>query len=495
MELTDSLRLLAPELVLSGALTLVLIADLVWRGERREGLLWLALGGLAATAAATYMVSGGASQSLFSGMIVLDPFASFFKYLSLGATALVLLFSLHAKATTRDNVGELAVLSLAICLGMMLMAAATDLVMIYLAVEVASVAGYILAGLRRDSRQSAESALKYIIYGGVASGIMVYGMSLLYGLAGSTNLLELQAAVGKGMPSLTLLLGVALVFAGIGFKIASVPFHMWCPDVYAGAPTPVTALLSVGPKAAGFAILIRFFFGVFVEPGSWSGQELIARTDVPWPMLIAVLSIVTMTVGNLSALAQTNLKRFMAYSSIAHAGYLLMGVAAASMAGLQATLVYLAVYLFMNLGAFLVIIALESGQGITDVEGARGLAYKAPWLAVSMAVFLFSLTGIPPFAGFIGKLYLFSALLAKGGTMLYVLAIIGVLNSVVSLYFYARILRAMFLEQPATAAPVSSPALYRYLLAGLAIPIVVFGLYWQPLDDAVKASLQGVFGG
>jgi NADH-quinone oxidoreductase subunit N len=430
-------------------------------------------------------------------MVVLDPFAVFFKYLSVAATAIVVVFCMRSEETPSESSGEFTALTLSICLGMMLMAAASDLLMVYLSVEIASVVGYILAGFRRGNRKSAEAALKYIIYGGVASGIMLYGMSLLYGLCGATNLFEIREALLKGTTAnFTLLLSVILVFAGIGYKIASVPFHMWCPDVYEGAPTPVTALLSVGPKAAGFAVLVRFFFVLFVDPSSWAhGEQSLAEIgDVPWPLLLAGLSMVTMTVGNLSALGQTNMKRFMAYSSIAHAGYMLMGAAAASQSGLKATLFYLVIYLFMNLGAFLVVIAVQSSLGAEDIRDYRGLAYRSPWMAVIMAIFLFSLTGIPPFAGFVGKLYLFSAVLGRGGTVMYVLAIIGILNSVISLYYYARVVRTMFLDRPTETAPVHAPELYRWTLAVLVIPIIVFGLYWSPLEQFAQQSLQLVAG-
>jgi NADH-quinone oxidoreductase subunit N len=407
----------------------------------------------------------------------------------------VIIFSMRSSEVAERGSGEYSALLLAICLGMMLMAASSDLLMVYLSIEIVSIVGYILAGFRRGNRKSAEAALKYIIYGGVASGIMLYGMSLLYGVCGATSLFEIRDALLRGTTAnFTLLLAVVLVFAGIGYKIASVPFHMWCPDVYEGAPTPVTALLSVGPKAAGFAVLIRFFFILFIEPTSWGQEALTEIGNVPWPLVLAVLSMITMTVGNLSALPQTNMKRFLAYSSIAHAGYILMGTAAVSQQGLQATLFYLVVYLFMNLGAFLVVIAIQSSLGVEDISGYRGLAYRAPFLAVTMAIFLFSLTGIPPFAGFIGKLYLFAALLSKGGTLMYLLAIVGIVNSVISLYYYTQVVRAMFLDRPAEAAPVRAPDLYRWTIAVLVIPVIVFGVYWAPLEQFAQQSLRLVAG-
>jgi NADH-quinone oxidoreductase subunit N len=494
VDLWTQLRYFAPELTLSGVILVVVVGDLFFRRAHRDLMATIALVGLLGTMAATYFVADGGSHAIFSGMVVLDPFSVFFKYLAVAATAVVIVFSMRARDTV-DSPGEFTALALSICLGMMLMAAASDLLMVYLSVEIASVVGYILAGFRRRSRKGAEAALKYIIYGGVASGIMLYGMSLLYGLFGATNLFEIRDALARGTTAnFTLLVAVILVFAGIGYKIASVPFHMWCPDVYEGSPTPVTALLSVGPKAAGFAVLVRFFFILFVEPKSWGTAQLAEMGDVPWPLFIALVSMLTMTVGNLSALGQTNMKRFLAYSSIAHAGYMLMGAAAVNVAGLKATLFYLVVYLFMNLGAFLVVIAIESSLEAENMDDYRGLAYRTPWLAVTMAIFLFSLTGIPPFAGFVGKLYLFAALLSKGGTLMYVLAIVGIVNSVISLYYYARVVRTMFLDRPVETSVVRPPELYRWTLAVLVIPVIVFGLYWAPLEEFATESLQLVAG-
>jgi NADH-quinone oxidoreductase subunit N len=264
---------------------------------------------------------------------------------------------------------------------------------------------------------------------------------------------------------------------------------MWCPDVYEGAPTPFTAFLSVGPKAAGFAVAIRFFFAAFERqlPGGDYGPI----TDLPWPAIIGIVSAVTMTLGNLTAIVQNNLKRLLAYSSIAHAGYLLMGLSAANAAGVQSILVYLVVYVLMNVGAFLVIIAVARVTGSEDIDSLRGLGSKAPIAALALTVFLFSLTGIPPFAGFIGKYLIFAAVVQRGGFWYVLLAVIGVLNSAVSLFYYARIIKATYLDEPLDHRPLAVPALYTGLLVALAVPILALGVYWTPLVRWAAAAFAG----
>jgi NADH-quinone oxidoreductase subunit N len=324
-----------------------------------------------------------------------------------------------------------------------------------------------------------------VIYGGVASGVMLYGMSLLYGLAGSTSFAAVRAACATTPATTTVVLAVILCLAGFGYKIASVPFHMWCPDVYQGAPTPVTAFLSVGPKAAGFALLIRFFTGSI--PGTLgTGMDL----QTPWPLLLAVIACATMTLGNLTALVQTNLKRMFAYSSIAHAGYLLLGLCAGGHDGMFAIFIYLITYLFMNIGAFSVIMAISDAGLGEDLLDYRGLGKRAPSAALAMALFLFSLTGLPPFAGFFGKYFLFAALVSKGGTLLVTTAIIGVLNSAVSLFYYARILKAMYFESPAEgAADLAVPRLHSVNMWLMAVPTVALFVLWAPLMRFVETSL------
>jgi NADH-quinone oxidoreductase subunit N len=310
-------------------------------------------------------------------------------------------------------------------------------------------------------------------------------MSLLYGLAGSTSFAAVRAACMSTSATATVITAVVLCLAGFGYKIASVPFHMWCPDVYQGAPTPVTAFLSVGPKAAGFALLIRFFGGGIPDQIG-SGLD----TVTPWPLLLATVACATMTLGNLTALVQTNLKRMLAYSSIAHAGYLLLGLCAGGHDGNFAILIYLVTYLFMNLGAFVVIMAIADAGGGEEIADYRGLGKRAPYAALTMAMFLFSLTGLPPFAGFFGKYFLFAALISKGGTLLVTVAVIGVLNSAVSLFYYARVLKAMYFESVDESAPaIPVPAIHAAVMGLMAVPTVALFVFWSPLMRFVDASL------
>ncbi|MBI5479918.1 MAG: NADH-quinone oxidoreductase subunit N [Deltaproteobacteria bacterium] len=486
-----SLFLFWPESVLVLGLCLLLVVDLVARGASRALAATITLATLAAVVVAT-IVTAGRAGGLFGAMVARDPYADFFKYLFALCSAVIAVTALRSKDaidyTRRDaDAGEFYALVLGITLGMNLMAAATDLVMAYMSLELVSLLSYVLSGFRRRDLKSSEAALKYAIYGGVASGVMLYGMSLLYGLAGSTSLTGLRTAIGAAGASPIGFVAVAMVMTGFGYKVAAVPFHMWCPDVYEGAPTPVTAFLSVGPKAAGFALLIRFVMGVAPDlgPTGYAAGSYFAA-------FLGVMAILTMTVGNLVAIAQSNLKRLLAYSSIAHAGYLLMGVTTGTQAGVQAVMFYLAIYLVMNVGAFLVVIAIaEAGLGET-LEDYRALGYRAPFAAVVMGIFLFSLTGIPPMAGFIGKFYLFAAVLEKGGPFYVILAIVGVVNSAISLYYYARVLKAMYLEQPAAgAARVTLAPLHAWSLGVLAVVTVVLGLYWAPLISFIGRALGG----
>jgi NADH-quinone oxidoreductase subunit N len=289
------------------------------------------------------------------------------------------------------------------------------------------------------------------------------------------------------------MLAVIFVLCGIGYKIAAVPWHMWCPDVYEGAPTPFTAFLSVGPKAAGFALAVRVFYSALASGG---GSEGFARglADVPWPAVVAALAAVTMTLGNFTALHQTNLKRLLAYSSISHAGFALMGLSAASRLGVQSVMIYMLVYLVMNLGAFLAIIAIGQATGSETIDDCRGLARRHPLLAVTFAVFLFSLAGLPPLAGFTGKWYLFVAVLdhygGQGGAWYVVLAVIGALNTAVALYYYVRIIRAMFIEAPSGELLVRPKASYQVMLGAFSAALLLFGIWWNPIVDWTTWSLS-----
>jgi NADH-quinone oxidoreductase subunit N len=341
-----------------------------------------------------------------------------------------------------------------------------------------AVSFYILAGFIKPNPRSNEAAVKYFLLGAFSLGILLYGMSLLYGLSGTTNLRVMATAFSGQEQDPLLVLAVILVVAGLGFKIAAVPFHMWAPDVYEGAPTPITAFLSVGSKAASFAMLLRLCI------------EGLPTMSADWRLLFEVLAIVTMTVGNVAALTQTNLKRMLAYSSIAHAGYLLMGLVAGTPRGVAAMLIYLFVYAFMQLGAFAIIVMMRRKDMVGDeLKDFSGLHFRHPFAAFAMLLFMLSLGGIPPTAGFMGKFWLFSAAIESGYVWL---AVIGVLNSAVSLYYYIRVVVFMYLKKETTGSePTLSPGL-AFTVALAVVATIAFGIYPRQVFEAAEASVQGL---
>jgi len=482
----QSLGYIVPELILVLTILTIFIVDLAM--PDKEWLGDIALAGTAISLLAVARLVGTPDAALFGRMVVQDPFAVFFKGIFAFATLAALWMSMSSTEIKRINQGEYYGLLLSSTLGMYFMASASNLLMAYLSLEFVSLTSYVLTGYLRHDRRSGEAALKYLIYGGVASGTMIYGMSWIFGLAGSMDFGHINAALMLGDPNkLAVFIAVVLMLAGFGYKIAAVPFHMWVPDVYTGAPIPVTAFLSVGSKAAGFALLMRFFYPALSHLGSDGTWQFLPGVD--WPQLVLVLSMVTMTLGNLTALSQRNLKRMLAYSSIAHAGYMLMGFVVLSNEGLRAMMFYMVVYYLMNIGAFLVVMIVANSTGREDIDGYRGLAWRggaAP--AIAMAIFLFSLTGLPPLAGFVGKFYLFAAVVRQ---QFYFLALVGVINSVISLYYYARVVRTMFLDFPdGSEAPVTvsfSNGVLMWLLSGATIAL---GVYWAPLINFADQSLQ-----
>jgi NADH-quinone oxidoreductase subunit N len=493
-----SLPLFSPELGLIFGILLLIAWDLVRTGpSKSQGLLAISLLTLvfAGGQSALYLIRDEPSTMLFGGLMASDRFAHTFRTLFAIVTAVIVLFSLPGQAELKGSdaqkgVGEFFVLILVIDLGLNMMAMSRNLLMIYLSLELVSIISFILAGYKINDRKSSEAAMKYVIFGGVASGIMLYGMSWLFGLTQSLNLAEISRRVvalssEQGHVPEAVFVAVVCMLAGFGYKISAAPFHMWTPDVYEGAPTPVTAFLSVGPKAAGFAILLRFFSDGLAARG-WMGGTV----GTLWPVLGGLLAMATMTVGNLSALGQNNVKRMLAYSSIAHAGYMLLGFCVFNEAGTAAILFYIATYCFMNLGAFLVVIAVaERSEGDESIEAFKGLGTRSPVLAICMAIFLFSLTGLPPFAGFVGKFYIFASLLRAGGRWNWVIAVVGVLNSVVSLFYYARVLRAMYLTPAEKAEGIDVRKMFGVTSLALAIPTIGLGIYWGPVYDFVTRSL------
>jgi NADH-quinone oxidoreductase subunit N len=470
---------LLPEIVLTIGSMIVLLADIYVPRERRGVLTGMSVAVLAATALAILAI-GNPHVTISRGLLSIDAFGMYFKLLFLGAAALTLMMSGPYLAVEATPAGAYCFLVLAATLGMMFMASGVELVTIFIGLETMAVAFYILAGYLKPSARSNEAAVKYFLLGAFSLGILLYGMSLLYGLTGSTNLNAIATALveQEGANRQLLLLAVVLLVAGVGFKIAAVPFHMWAPDVYEGAPTPITAFLSVGSKAAAFAMLLRIFV------------EGVPSLSVDWRYLFEWLSILTMTVGNVAAITQTNIKRMLAYSSIAQAGYVLIGVVAGTSRGISATLIYLAVYSFMQIGAFAVVVLLRRQDSIGDeLKDFNGLYFRRPGAAVAMLFFMLSLGGIPPTAGFMGKFWLFGAAIEAN---YYWLAVIGVLNSAVSLYYYIRVVVFMWVRnEPAGSEPTLTPALAATIAIALA-GTLVFGVYPRPLFDFAETSARAL---
>ncbi len=483
----QGLKFVGPEIILTLAILILLGAGVIlpyWR--HRTIFTVLALVGLAGSLLPLWKLPQPAPDLTYlSELFVWDWLTFFFKpFFALAGVFTILLTQVTGEIDNTEY-SECTILVLSVTMGMMLLVASTDLLMIYLAFETMGILSYLLVGIRARDIRSGEAALKYVLYGAFTSGTMLFGFSLLFGLAGTTDLLEIsqKVAVASSHPQdrILLLLAVLFFLAGLLFKTASFPFHFWCPDVYEGAPTPITAFLSVGPKAAGFTLFIRLFYPLFATGQDTAVYEAISGLD--WPTVLAWISAITMTLGNLAAIHQNNLKRLLAYSSIAHAGYLLMGVVALSEMGLRSVVFYLVVYLFMNLGAFGVVTMVAGAGGSEDIQSYRGLGSKAPYICVAMAVFLFSLIGLPPFAGFVGKVYLFAAVISK---KIYWLAVVAALNTVISLYYYLRVVKAMFLEQPTEVVQIKVPLSSQAILTALMIPTLGLGVYWQPLARVVS---------
>ncbi|HUE39823.1 MAG TPA: NADH-quinone oxidoreductase subunit N [Candidatus Binatia bacterium] len=451
---------LLPVLAVTTTALAVLIVDLFMQGPDRDALAWLAVLGLAVTAVISAVLWGHPARTL-NGTFVVDDYAVFFNLLFCTGSILTTLMAVDYLATTGVRGGEYYALVLFATAGMMTMAAGTDLIVIFLGLEVMSIAVYVLAGVWRQDVRSNEAALKYFLLGAFATGFLLFGIALVYGATGSTHLDTIATEIGRhGRDGHEmLLLGAGLLIIGFGFKVAAVPFHVWTPDVYEGAPTSVTALMAVGVKAAAFAAFARVFLDSLAS----------ARAD--WSTVLWWLAAATMTVGNLLAITQSNIKRMLAYSSIAHAGYLLVAMVAGGKQGGAALLFYLLAYTAMNLGAFGVVVALaRRGEPNETIDRYAGLGFRRPILALAMAVFMLSLAGVPPLVGFAGKFYVFRAAVDSG----YVgLAVIGVLNSVVSAYYYIWIIVTMYMREGEVEPPLLRTRPYLAATIGIAFAATV----------------------
>ena len=412
----QSISYFYPELILTVVILGAIIYDLFINKAISGRVGWILIMGLTVVGLAIYLQKDLRITTLFSDSIVLDPFASFFKLVVILATILVSIVSMSSGELDQYRKGEYFVLLGIITFGLFLMVSSIDLIMIYISIEIVSIMSFVLAGYLKKKARSNEAALKYVVYGGFSSGIMLFGLSYIFGLTGSTNIFEIQHAVSQldSAASTALTLSTLMILAGFGYKISAVPFHFWTPDVYEGSPLSITAYLSVAPKAGAFALMIRFFNQTFADGGAMNGIEGISLTQLPWPEMISILSVATMTLGNVVALQQESIKRMLAYSSIAHAGYMLLAMPVMSGDSIYAIMIYLLMYLFMNLGAFFVVIIVKNKTGGELFDDYKGLGWEMPLVGAAMTLFMVSLTGLPPTAGFIGKFYIFASLINGG---------------------------------------------------------------------------------
>jgi len=473
-----------PEAFLAVAAMALLILG-VFQGEARAAkeVSWLSVVVLVVT---MFMVGAqsGARHVTFAGLFVTDGYAIFAKILVLIGSALSLILSI--RYNERENIArfEYPVLVLLSTTGMLVMISANDLLTLYLGLEMQSLALYIVASFDRDSARSSEAGLKYFVLGALASGMMLYGISMIYGFSGSTGFDTLAAHPGGHMtPSPGLVVGIVFLIVGLAFKVSAVPFHMWTPDVYEGAPTPVTAFFSVAPKIAAMALFVRVMVGPF--------HALLLE----WRQVIWAIAVASMILGALAAINQRNIKRLMAYSSIGHMGYALIGLAAGSAVGVRGVLIYLAIYLFMNIGTFAVILSMRrGGRMVEGIDDLAGLSRTQPAMALALGIFMFSLAGIPPLAGFFAKLYIFMAAIDSG---LNILAVIGVVTSVIGAYYYVRIVKLMYFDEPAASGAFdrNNGVEVNAVLALASIIIMFFFLYPAPVVAGAEAASAALFPG
>ena len=486
----QSLSYYYPELLLTVVILAVIIYDLFLKSKDSGKVGWLLVFGLVAVSIAIYVQDDGITTTLFTDAIVLDPFSSFFKMVIVLATILVSIFSLYNDELNDYRKGEYFTLLGIVTFGLFLMVSSIDLVMVYLSIEIVSIMSFVLAGYLKQSTRSNEAALKYVVYGAFSSGIMLFGLSYVYGLTGSTNFFQIQQALSSSDQgaSTAIIISVIMILAGFGYKVSAVPFHFWTPDVYEGSPTSITAYLSVAPKAGALAMMIRFFNQVLADGGAMTGLDGVSTTDLPWANIISLIALVTMTVGNVVAIQQDNVKRMLAYSSIAHAGYMLLAIPVMSGDGIYAIMLYVFMYLFMNLGAFFVVITIKNKTQGESFDDYKGLGWEMPLVGGVMTLFMVSLTGLPPTAGFIGKFYIFASLI-NGGESFYWLVVAGGLNSVISLYYYLRVVKVMYFEGERKETILFPSRVITGMLVFTAIPTLILGIYWVPVADWIENSL------
>lgn len=474
-----------PEVFLACAAMALLMVGVFLRGKATRPVLALTVAVLAVT---FFLVvfSPGDRTLAFNGLFVTDVFTDYMKALVLLGAALTIAMSLGYIEREQMDRFELPVLMLFATLGMLAMVSANDLISLYLGLELQSLSLYVIAAFRRDTVRSSEAGLKYFVLGALSSGMLLYGSSMVYGFTGSTNFETLSEVLAAGLwldqaPSIGLIVGLVFVLAGLAFKVSAVPFHMWTPDVYEGAPTPVTAFLASAPKVAAMALLVRVMVGPFFE------------LFEQWQQIVIPVAIASMLLGAFAAIYQTNIKRLMAYSSIGHMGYVLVGLAAGTQAGVLGIVVYLAIYLLMNIGTFACILCMSrDGLMVEGIEDLKGLGKTNPLMAFALTILMFSMAGIPPLAGFFGKYFVFLAAINAG---LYALAVIGVLSSVVGAFYYVRIVKLMYFDEPVEALDRPLGPVLRVMIAGTSVAMVLFFLVAGPVVSGAAAAAAALFAG
>ncbi len=476
MNIIENINFIIPEIILFVSAIAILTSSLFIRNKNL--LSFIALG--AVVAASLYLPHGDkTNQALFFNMLAGDSFSLFFKELCLFITGIIILVSIGYKALKEDGMGEYYFLLLNAAIAMLLAVSSDNLLMIYISLEMLSLVSYILVAFLKHDPLSSEGALKYFLFGALSTGIMLYGISLVYGLFGTTDLSLISRAISAGQvnASISLIL-LILILAGLCFKCALVPFHMWAPEAYQGAPTAVTAFLSAGPKAVGFAVLLRIFTkNFFPLYHDWSG-------------LLIIIAILTMTIGNVIAISQTNIKRMLAYSSIAQAGYMLIGFVAGTAFGIEGTLYYILAYALMNLGAFGCVIIISNYTGSDEIADYAGLSKKDPHSAFMLAVFLLSLAGVPPLAGFLAKFLVFAAAIQS---KLILLAVAGVINSVIAAFYYVKVIKYMYLDEPVSDKAGPKSLHLNIAMAILMAGVLAAGLYPSIFLNWIRSSQSFLF--
>ncbi len=481
MNLTADIAIAWPELFVAVAAMVLLMYGVFQGNQSARQVSWL---GVAVLLVAALLVLAGPGERVvgFNDLFVVDQFANFAKILLLLGAALTLILAMPFNMREGIPQFEFPVLIVFAVLGMMMMVSANDLISLYLGIELQSLSLYVLATIRRDAVRSAEAGLKYFVLGALSSGILLYGMSLVYGFAGSTgfdNLAAVFANGGEAGTPIGVIVGLVFIIAGLAFKVSAVPFHMWTPDVYQGAPTPITAFFSVAPKIAAMALFVR----VMLEPfGDLFDQ---------WQQVIWLISLASMLLGAFAAIGQTNIKRLMAYSSIGHMGFVLVGLAAGNETGAQGVLLYLTIYLFMNVGTFACILAMRrQDRMVEEIDQLAGLSRTNPKMALALAIFMFSMAGIPPLAGFFGKLYVF---LAAIEAELYTLAVVGLLSSVVAAFYYLRIVKLMYFDEPLDAFDHPVGREISTIVVGTSVVTVGFIIVLQPVLNGAAIAAATLF--